>query len=265
MFVRTQTNGSRTYLLIVDNQWVDGKVKQRLSEKLTVLGTHARGESITTRSAKIGPALILQRICQACSINRVLVGLLKNRRFDFSIKQAIFLTALHRLFAPGSDRAAEKWKGESSLEGTDNLDLHHLYRAMAWLGDVLSKDQQNGVTFFAPRINKDLIQESFPGEAGATIGQRGHSIDHRRDLKPMVVDQKGNPICSELWPGNTADVSSLVPVVERLQSRVRSASVPRHFLFRSAWSHPPAFQPRRCKTRRSRNAGKAPARVAKNR
>ena len=29
MFVPTQTNGSRTYLLIVDNQWVDGKVKQR--------------------------------------------------------------------------------------------------------------------------------------------------------------------------------------------------------------------------------------------
>ena len=83
MFVRTQTNGSRTYLLIVDNQWVDGKVKQRVllrlgrldellasgkldsliqslgrfSEKLAVLGAHARGDSITTRSARIGPDL----------------------------------------------------------------------------------------------------------------------------------------------------------------------------------------------------------------
>ena len=34
MFVRTQTNGSRTYLLIVDNQWVDGKVKQRVLLRL---------------------------------------------------------------------------------------------------------------------------------------------------------------------------------------------------------------------------------------
>ena len=34
MFVRTQTNGSRTYLLIVDNQWVDGKVKQRVLFRL---------------------------------------------------------------------------------------------------------------------------------------------------------------------------------------------------------------------------------------
>ena len=34
MFVRTQTNGSRTYLLIVDNEWVDGKVKQRVLLRL---------------------------------------------------------------------------------------------------------------------------------------------------------------------------------------------------------------------------------------
>ena len=88
MFVRTQTNGSRTYLLIVDNQWVDGKVKQRVlfrlgrldqlladgrldalvqslgrfSEKLAVLGARRRGESVAARSSRIGPALIFQRL-----------------------------------------------------------------------------------------------------------------------------------------------------------------------------------------------------------
>ena len=30
MFLRTQSNGTRTYLLIVANQRVDGKVKQRV-------------------------------------------------------------------------------------------------------------------------------------------------------------------------------------------------------------------------------------------
>ena len=160
MFVRTQTNGSRTYLLIVDNKWVRGKVKQhvllrlgrldellasgqldsliqslgRFSEKLAVLGAHARGDSITTRSARIGPALIFQRLWQACSIDKVLTALLEGRRFEFSVERAIFLTVLHRLFAPGSDRAAEKWKDDYAIEGVGDLDLHHLYRAMAWLG-----------------------------------------------------------------------------------------------------------------------------------
>ena len=275
--MRTQTNGSRTYLLIVDNEWVDGKVKQRVllrlgrldellasgrldslmqslgrfSEKLAVLGAHARGESIATRSARIGPSLIFQRLWQACSIDKVLTSLLKDRRFEFSVERAIFLTVLHRLFAPGSDRAAEKWKEDYSMEGGGELSLHHLYRAMAWLGEVLP-EQQGGATPFTPRTTKDVIEEElfaqrrdlfsgldlvffdttsiyFEGEGGETIGQRGHSKDHRPDLKQMVVgvvlDQNGNPVCSELWPGNTADVKSLVPVVERLKTRFRIGSV----------------------------------------
>jgi hypothetical protein len=262
----------------VDNQWVDGKVKQRVlhrlgrldellasgqldtliqslgrfSEKLAVLGAQARGDSITTRSARIGPALIFERLWQACSIDKVLTALLEGRRFEFSVERAIFLTVLHRLLAPGSDRAAEKWKDDYAIEGVADLELHHLYRAMAWLGEVLPKPQQDGATPFAPRTNKDLIEEAlfqrrrdlftdldlvffdttsiyFEGQGGETIGQRGHSKDHRPDLKQMVVgmvlDRTGNPVCSELWPGNTADVKSLVPIVERLQSRFGIASV----------------------------------------
>ena len=278
MFVRTQTNGSRTYLLIVDNVRVDGKVKQRVlhrlgrldellasgqldvliqslsrfSEKLAVLGAHAQGDSMVTHSARIGPALIFDRLWQSCSIDKVLSALLADRRFEFSVERAIFLTVLHRLFAPGSDRAAEKWKDDYAIEGVGELDLHHLYRAMAWLGEELPKDRQDGATPFAPRTNKDLIEEAlfarrrdlfsdldlvffdttsiyFEGEGGETLGQRGHSKDHRPDLKQMVVgmvlDRSGNPLCSELWPGNTADVKSLVPIVERLKSRFGIGSV----------------------------------------
>ena len=66
---------------------------------------------------------------------------------------------LHRLVAPGSDRAAEKWKDHYAIEGVGDLDLHQLYRAMAWLGEVLPKAQQEGATPFAPRTNKDRIEE----------------------------------------------------------------------------------------------------------
>jgi transposase len=224
----------------------------RFSEKLSILGAHMRGDSIATRSARIGPALIFQRLWQALSIDKVLATLLVGRRFEFSVEGAIFLTVLHRLFAPGSDRAAEKWKDDYAIDGADGLELHHLYRAMAWLGEVLPPDQQDGATPFALRTNKDLIEEAlfarrrdlfsdldivffdttaiyFQGEGGETIGQRGHSKDRRPDLKQMVVgmvlDHNGNPICSELWPGNTADVKSLIPIVDRLQSRFGIGSV----------------------------------------
>ena len=37
----------------------------------------------------------------------------------------------------------------------------------------------------------------------------------------IVLDGQDRPIASLLWPGNTADVTALLPVVERLRSRFR--------------------------------------------
>ncbi|HMB03804.1 MAG TPA: IS1634 family transposase [Isosphaeraceae bacterium] len=117
---------------------------------------------------------------------------------------------------------------------------------MAWLGEELPQDQQAGRTPFAPRCTKDRIEEGifdhrrdlftdlplvffdttsiyFEGEGGQDIGQRGFSKDHRPDLYQMVVgavlDGRGRPICCELWPGNIADVTTLIPVVDRLRRR----------------------------------------------
>ena len=69
----------------------------------------------------------------------------------------------------------------------------------------------------------DTTSIYFEGEGGQDIGQRGFSKDHRPDLYQMVVgavlDGQGRPICCELWPGNTTDVTTLIPVVDRLRSR----------------------------------------------
>jgi len=132
------------------------------------------------------------------------------------------------------------------IGGVDELQLHHLYRAMAWLGEALGEDQQFAATPFAPRCTQDLIEEGlfafrrdlftnldlvffdttsiyFEGEGGETLGQYGHSKDHRPDLKQMgvaaVLDSEGRPVCCELWPGNTTDVTTLVPIVDRLRNR----------------------------------------------
>ena len=117
---------------------------------------------------------------------------------------------------------------------------------MAWLGEELPPAQQQGSTKLVPRCTKDHIEEDlfarrrdlftelemvffdttslyFEGDGGETLGQYGHSKDHRPDQKQMVVgavlDGEGRPICCELWPGNTADVTTLIPIVDRLWRR----------------------------------------------
>jgi len=168
---------------------------------------------------------------------------LVSRRFEFDVERAIFLTVLHRLFASGSDRACDKWRRDYVIEGIDSLGLHHLYRAMAFLGEAL--EDQSDAAAFAPRCTKDVIEEEiflligtclpgsilffdttsiyFEGKGGETIGKRGHSKDHRPDLKQIVVgavvDDGGRPICCEMRPGNTADVKTLIPIADRLRKR----------------------------------------------
>ena len=69
----------------------------------------------------------------------------------------------------------------------------------------------------------DTTSLYFEGVGGQSIGQYGYSKDHRPDLRQMIlailIDGDGRPVCSEMWPGNTADVTSLVPVIDRLRRR----------------------------------------------
>lgn len=270
MFLRTQTTAGRTYLLLVQNERVDGRIKQRVlhrlgrldqlkasgqldgllaslgrfSDKLSVLGAHERGDSVTTRTRSVGAALIFERLWQDTGIGAVLRELLRDRRFEFPLERAVFMTVLHRLFVSGSDRAAERWMHDQAIVGIEELSLHHLYRAMGFLGEPLAKPAEDA-SAFELRTRKDLIEEElfarrrdlfsdvelvffdttsiyFEGEGGHSIGQHGHSKDHRPDLKQMVVgmvlDNAGNPLCSTMWPGNTTDVTTLIPVVKRLQT-----------------------------------------------
>lgn len=69
----------------------------------------------------------------------------------------------------------------------------------------------------------DTTSIYFEGKGGDSLGRRGFSKDPRPDLLQMVlgavIDDKGQPICCEMRPGNTADLAPLLPVVERLKTR----------------------------------------------
>ena len=269
MYFRIKRSGGFEYLQMVESHRVNGKPRQtvlatlgrldalketgeldrllrsgaRLTETAMLLSAVENGETTTIDAKRIGPPLLFERLWRDSFCRSVIEGLLADRKFEFPVERAVFLTVLHRIMDPGSDRAAEKWRSAYSISGMDAIDLHHLYRAMAWLGEELADQQGSGLV---PRTNKDLIEEKlfakrrslfndvglaifdttslyFEGEGGTTLGRHGHSKDSRPDLHQMVlgvvIDETGRPICSEMWPGNTADVTTLIPVVTRLRER----------------------------------------------
>jgi hypothetical protein len=218
----------------------------RYAERAVVLSQLEAGNPDALACQRIGAPLLFGRLWEETGCRAVIEDLLGGRSFEFAVERAVFATVLHRIMVSGSDRACEKWIADYDTPGVDGLELHQFYRAMAWLGEELPAEEQGGATPFAPRTVKDLIEEelfarrrdlfselsvvfldttslSFTGAGGTSLGKRGYSKDHRPDLMQMIVgvviDAEGRPVCSEMWPGNTADVSVLVPVIDRLRSR----------------------------------------------
>ncbi|MCK8604305.1 IS1634 family transposase [Desulfoferrobacter suflitae] len=272
MFAGIKKSGPHQYVQIVENRREGTKVVQRVVStlgRLDRLNSKGDIESIVrslsrfsdqvlmvisgksellAEAKKIGPALIFERLWAELGIGKVLRELLANRLFSFDVERAVFLTVLHRLMVCGSDRFCDKWRSDYLIRQTGGLSLHHLYRAMAFLGE--ETEDQKDATPFSPRCTKDLIEERlfrgqrhlftgldlvffdttslyFEGQGGESLGKRGFSKDHRPDLNQMVVgailDSNGRPICCEMWPGNTTDVKTLLPVAERIKQRFQVA------------------------------------------
>jgi hypothetical protein len=270
MYFRKKVAGGRVYLQIAASRRVGGQVRQRVIatlgrlDALAASGQLARllrsGARFATQAMvlsaaqddptavvrRIGPALVFERLWAETGCRAVIEELARTRKHDFALERAIFLTVLHRLMGGGSDLAADRWRADYRIAGAEALELHHLYRAMAWLGEELPEQEQHARTPFAPRCTKDLVEERlfshrrdlfsrldlvfmdttslyFEGAGGQTLGRHGYSKDHRPDLCQMIlavlVDGDGRPVCSELWPGNVADVTGLIPVIDRLRQR----------------------------------------------
>ena len=217
----------------------------RFAERLMVLAEHSTDahDSPHATVVSIGPALIFERLWRETGCQAVVRKLLATRHHHFDVERAVFMTVLHRVMVSGSDRSALQWRRGQAIDGVAGLELQHLYRAMGWLGEALDEPELDAPS---PRRTKDLIEEElfarrrdlftdldlvffdttsvfFTGEGGETLGQYGKSKDRRSDCKQMVlgmvIDGDGVAVCSEMWPGNTADVTTLDRVAERLQHR----------------------------------------------
>ena len=276
MFFRQKTVKGYVYLQIVENRWEAGKTRQRvlgtlgrldhlqesgqlegllasgarLAQSTLVLSQHRSGVLVSVATRRIGAAMVFERLWKETGCAEILGKLLEERNFAFAVERAVFCEVLHRLVSPGSDRSALSWRQAHRIEGIEGLDLHHAYRAMAWLGEPLEEPAAEDA--LSPRCTKDRIEEAlfararnlftglglvffdttsiyFEGEGGETLGRFGHSKDQRKNRKQMVVgvviDQEGRPLCCEMWPGNTTDVTTLVPVAKRLRERFGIARV----------------------------------------
>src|SRR5215813_9517746 len=89
----------------------------RFAHSAVVLTAYEKGEATAIATRQLGPALALERLWRETGCKQVISALAAEREFQFDLERAVFLTVLHRLFDPGSDRAAEKWRHGLVIDG----------------------------------------------------------------------------------------------------------------------------------------------------
>ena len=190
MFFRIKPSGERRYLQIVENTRDGARTRQRVlatlgrvedleadgrldallrsgarfSDTALLISSLQAGTLETSASLRIGAPMIFGRLWEQTGCHKVIERLAGGRGFGFAIERAVFASVLHRLVVSGSDRSCDKWLDAYQIADAGRLELHQLYRAMAWLGEELA--DQSGATR-APRRNKDLIEEALFSKADA--------------------------------------------------------------------------------------------------
>src|SRR6266853_1999732 len=208
MFVREKRIGSYRYLYLVETVRENGQTKQRiirnlgrkevveaggdldrlarsaarLSQRSMILSLIEDGSIPDLTCRRIGAPLLLERLWQESGCRAVVEKLLAGRRFEFAVERAVFLTVLHRLMVSGSDRACEHWRDDYHVDGIDELQLHHLYRAMSWLGEELPVACRRDLFSELSVVFMDTTTLYFERGGGATLGEKGHSNDYRPHL-----------------------------------------------------------------------------------
>jgi transposase len=146
------------------------------------------------------------------------------------------ILVIARLLEPSSElHTAEQWYPKTALAEllgvpVERVDDNRLYRTLDELLPHKEKlqvhlKQRMGILFALEYdiLLYDVTSTFFEGSADFPMAQRGYSRDQRSDCKQvcigLVVSRCGMPLGYEVFPGNTADVSTVEQIVELMENR----------------------------------------------
>ena len=193
-----------------------------------------------------GALYVLESLWQRLGLAEIIATQARKRRVEFSLERALFAMVANRSLAPCSKLYCQtQWLDQDiRIEGTRDLELQHLYRAMDFL--EANKEEIERAIFFRVsnllNLEVDLIfydttslhfeideEDEGVGEQDTVRGsrsagakeyaaprQRGHSKNGRTDAPQIVVGlavtRDGLPVRHWVFPGNTVDVKTVEQV-----------------------------------------------------
>jgi transposase len=210
---------------------MDGTI-ENLTEKFAALSKQYLLVSKSEESLKdaliYGPMLVVNHLWKQLQMQSLLDGLQQHYKIEFSLAQVVKLMISNRLIDPLSKSATFNWKEKVYGEDWDQLELQHLFRSL----DILA-DNQDMIekSFFEKTRNLfkspvsivfyDLTTIYFESQQADALRKYGYSKDNKTDCVQvvigLVINQDGLPISYHLFPGNTYEGKTVVPVLNKLK------------------------------------------------
>ena len=253
---KNKDGSTREYLYVVENQRVNGKIRQKVianlgridkelsEEKLASLAAsickHTENKKIldlctdidNKKSQTYGEILIYRKLWKELKFDKLFRKYFADTQKEIDLVEAIFAMVCNRLIAPSSKREVHEWVKEVYEPEWEKYQLHHYYRAMDFLAE---KKELMEVELFD--TTKDLFSSKVDivmfdttnisywgqGHEGTLMQYGGAPKNKRKDLKQLVVgimmDRDGTPLGHEVWPGNMSDMPALKEIVTKIKSK----------------------------------------------
>lgn len=187
-----------------------------------------KSEIVIKSSKEYGVTHTVNMLLEKYRIKEILQReLLKNKVRKFNVYGVIKALIINRLVRPSSDLSAHDWICNDYVEKLD-VKEHQVYRALDYLiqrkneiekgiFENLKETLKLNIDF----VHYDLTSTYFEG-CCCVIATYGHSRDHRKDRKQIVVGLvmcDGIPIYHEVHKGNTVDKTTLKGMIKNLKRK----------------------------------------------
>ena len=218
----------------------------RFAERVMVLSEHSRDahDRPDANVVSIGPALIFERLWRETGCQEVVRKLLATRHHHFDVERAVFMTV--RTVSWSLAPTAARFSGAGTRPSTAPRGLSCSICTAQWAGSARRSGNaspmrpRRGASRTSSRRSCSLdaatcsprstwcsstpprcsSPETVATPSASTARARTTAaIASKQMVLGMVIDGDGIPVCSEMWPGNTTDVTTLDQVAARLQSR----------------------------------------------
>ncbi|MEK6727898.1 MAG: IS1634 family transposase [Candidatus Omnitrophota bacterium] len=254
--VKTSSGKIKEYLLLVEGQRIQGKVRQKtianlgrldliketnmadlLIDKLRDYAKYNKLMDMARTSCdwsrEYGIILVLRRLWEEIGLDEIFKRYLKAYKYRISLSEGILALVICRLLDPGSEHRTAGWLNSLYEPKWENLQLQHFYRALDFIYHH-KEDLEKDLFFKAANLfNQELDLVMFDttsikywGEGkDIDILQYGYSKEKRGDLKQLIIGilmtKEGLPVACEVFPGNTSDLKSFLFIIEKLKEEYK--------------------------------------------